>query len=252
MCCRGKVTHRHWIFLRGLFCCSHSFQPAMMYRRRAGWEMTPAPPPLDCHLNSRFWGRGVTHTRVEGIWFPILASWWGLCAVTLVCSVEWGVSASQGHLVQADTSEMYVLTASQGCVGAKLLSWSPFPEGAKWATADQLLCSCLFFEGLPERCCLMQSEAGLCKHRGQAQPWWPSEDGLGPLCNLCSGEGQARRESRTQGNSFPREAPGGTKSQSLWNRARHWWRKKLISLSCGASNTGSVALWDRCKLRHLN
>lgn len=69
---------------------------------------------------------------------------------------------------------------------------------------------------------VLDAEQGwsLCRHPGQPQPWRP-EDGAGPLCNPCSGKGRAQGESRPQGNSFPGEAPAGTKSQSLWNRARH-------------------------------
>lgn len=191
-------------------------------------------------------GVSATLSRREGVWFPTSTSWWDpvLQLWCVVCA--WGVLASQGLWVQDGTSGMYLLTCITRMHWGQLLFCCPSPE----EQTGQLQISCCavaFSLRMSASNILHDAEWGWC-----LQAAWPvsaSETswrwGWSHSVTPCSGKGQARGESRPPGNSFPEVASSGTKSQSLWNRASHWWKKKLISPSCGACSTGNVVPWDR-------
>lgn len=82
--------------------------------------------------------------------------------------------------VQAGTSGMYMLTASQGCTGG--ISVWLFSLRCGMSNRRSVAVELSFLGGcLSARCCLMQSEVGLCRDPGQSQPWIPPEDQVGGL-----------------------------------------------------------------------
>lgn len=224
-----------------------------MEEGRRRYDSSSSPFSLLAKLQILGWGCQPHYLEGKESWFPTPGSWWGPCAATLACCVwmrSLSLTGTLGPGWPLGGVCAYCLTRMWW---GQLLSQCPSPGEAERATAGPAAGQLPFLRGcLPARWCLMQSKAGLSAGILASLSLGDLKMGLGPLCNPCSGKGRAQGESRPQGNSFPGEAPAGTKSQSLWNRARHWWRKKLISPSCGACSTGNVALWDSCKFRHVN
>lgn len=157
---------------------SRAFSLKLCIWMRAGWEMTPAPPTWAFWLNFRFWGEGVSHTILGGKWSDFLHLQAGGDAVqqhwSAVC--EWGSLS----LTRDSGSRLSPLGCAYSLSHKDALRPAPVPvslsRGSRVGNSKSAAVQLPFLWGcLTARCCLMQSEAGLCRHPGQPQPCRPEE-----------------------------------------------------------------------------